>query len=80
MMQAIMAGKMEKMAHIMRLTASASVMVMTVWPLASVPEMKPATPSSRATSEPLMAVPNFMAIVPEEKMRPVDDVPFLAVE
>ena len=41
--------------------------------------MKPAMPNSRATSEPEMAVPNFCAIVPDEKMRPVDEVPFFSV-
>ena len=79
MMQAMIAGKIEKSIHIIRFTASASEMVMTVWPVASVPETKPAIPNSRATSEPLTAVPNFMAIVPLEKMTPVDDVPFFSV-
>ena len=77
MMRAIVAGKSEKSDQIMRHTASMSVMVMTVWPvLASVPDTKPAKPRNRATREPLIAVPNFCAIVPLEKMRPVDDVPF----
>ena len=43
-------------------------------------EEKPAKPRSSATREPLMAVPNFMAMVPEEKIRPVDEVPFFSVE
>ena len=50
MMQAMIAGKIEKSIHIIRFTASASEMVMTVWPVASVPETKPAIPNSRATS------------------------------
>ena len=33
----------------------------------------------QATNEPLMAVPNFMAMVPLEKMRPVLEVPFFSV-
>lgn len=80
MINAMMAGKMEKSAHIILFTASGSVMVTVVWPVTeSVPEAKPAMPNSRATREPLMAVPNFMAIVPDEKMRPVDEVPFFSV-
>ena len=71
-----MAGKSENNAHIISCTAVSLVMVITVCPVASVPEMKPATPSSRATKEPEMAVPNFMAIVPDEKIRPVEEVPF----
>ena len=54
-------------------------MVTTVSPLASVPEMNPTTPSSMATSAPEMAEPNFCDIVPDEKIRPVDDVPFFSV-
>ena len=79
MRAAMIAGKMEKSNHIIWLTASASVMVITVCPAASVPEMNPEKPRNRATNEPLMAVPNFMAMVPEEKMTPVEDVPFFSV-
>ena len=79
MIMAMTAGKMENSAHIIALTASASVMDTTVSPSASVPDTNPAMPNSMATSEPLMAVPNFCDMVPEEKMRPVDDVPFFAV-
>jgi len=39
----------------------------------------PASPSKRATSEPEIALPNFCAIVPEEKMRPVEEVPNFSV-
>lgn len=78
-MTQITAGIMEKSAHIIFLTASISVIVMTVSPLASLPEVKPATPSSMATNAPEMAVPNFIAIVPEEKISPVDEVPFFSV-
>lgn len=80
MMRAMTAGKMENRAQIIFWTADSLVMVMMVCPVASVPEMKPAMPSNRATSEPEMAVPNFMAIVPLEKIRPVDEVPFFSVE
>ena len=77
MMTIMAAGKSENSAQTMLRTDSASVILTTVWPVAgSVPEMKPAMPSNRATSEPEMAVPNFCAIVPDEKMRPVDEVPF----
>ena len=79
MIPAMIAGKIENRAHIMLFTLSASVIVMMVWPSASVPEIKPAMPSKRATSEPLMAVPNFCAIVPDEKIRPVDEAPFFSV-
>lgn len=79
MRTAITAGKRENNAHIMLFTASASVIVMTVCPVTSVPETKPAMPNSIATKEPLMAVPNFIAMVPDEKIRPVDDVPFFSV-
>lgn len=50
MINAMMAGKMEKSAHIILFTASGSVMVTVVWPVTeSVPEAKPAMPNSRAT-------------------------------
>ena len=73
------AGKIEKSIHIMLRTDSSSVMVMTVSPASLVPEMKPAKPSSNATSEPEIAVPNFCAIVPDENIKPVDEVPFTSV-
>ena len=79
MMTAITAGKMENSDQIMLFTDSASVIVMTVCPVASVPDTKPAMPSNRATNEPEMAVPNFCDIVPLEKIRPVDEVPFFSV-
>ena len=79
MIAAIIAGKREHSAHIMFWTAVSLVIVITVWPVASVPEMKPAMPNSRATKEPEIAVPNFMAIVPDEKIRPVDEVQLFLV-
>lgn len=79
MITTMRAGNMENNAHIILFTASMSVIVITVWPAASVPDINPANPNSKATSEPEMAVPNFMAIVPDEKMSPVDDVPFFSV-
>lgn len=79
-MTAMAAGKSEKMSHIICCTDSSLVMVMTVCPVVgSVPDTNPAMPRSRATSEALMAVPNFCDIVPEEKMTPVEDVPFFSV-
>ena len=72
MITAMTAGNNENKDQIICRTASASVMVMTVWSVTgSVPEMNPAKPRNRATSEPLMAVPNFCDIVPEEKMTPL---------
>ena len=80
MITAMTAGNKENNDQIISRTATSSVMVMTVWSVTgSVPEMNPAIPKNRATSEPLMAVPNFCYIVPEEKMTPVDDVPFFSV-
>ena len=80
MMRTIAAGKREKIAHIIWLTASVLVMVMMVSPVASlVCDTKPAKPSSNATRAPEMAEPNFCDIVPEEKISPVDDVPFFSV-
>ena len=37
------------------------------------------SPRNKATSDPLIAVPNFCAIVPEEKIKPVEEVPFFCV-
>ena len=80
MMTAMTAGKMENSDHIISFTATGSVMVTMVWSVTgSVPETKPAMPKKRATSEPLMAVPNFCDIVPLEKITPVDEVPFFSV-
>ena len=76
---AITAGKMENNAQIMLLTESASVMVIMVCPVASVPETNPAMPKNNATNEPEMAVPNFCDMVPLLKMSPVDEVPFFSV-
>ena len=79
-MAAMMAGKIENIDHTISFTASIFVMVTTVSPVSGlVPEIKPAAPSNRATSEPEMAVPNFCAIVPDENIKPVDEVPFFSV-
>ena len=70
------AGKRENRAHTILDTPTSLVMVTTASPLTgSDPEMKPAIPSRRATSAPDTAEPSFWAIVPEEKMSPVDEVP-----
>ena len=81
MMPAMKAGKSEKSIQIMFFTESMSsgAMVTTVWPSAFVPETNPAMPSNNATRAPEMAEPNFCDMVPEEKMRPVEDVPFFSV-
>ena len=74
------AGKRENRAQIMVWTEPRLVMVTTVWPVTvSVAETKPAKPRNIATRAPEMAEPNFWAMVPEEKIRPVEEVPFLAV-
>ena len=80
MSAAMAAGKSENSAQIIWRTASSLVMVTTVCPVAaSVPDMKPAMPKNKATSAPEMAEPNYCDIVPLEKMRPVDEVPFFSV-
>ena len=77
---AIAAGKREKRAQIIVWTEDRFAIVTTVSPVAgSVPETKPAIPSKTATRAPEMADPNFWDIVPEEKIRPVEDVPFCSV-
>lgn len=79
MSEAMRAGMIENNAQIISRTDSSFVMVTTVLPASSVPEINPDKPSSKATKEPEIAVPNFCDIVPDEKMRPVDEVPFFSV-
>ena len=80
MIPAMIAGKIENIDHTISFTAFISVMVTMVSPVStSVPETKPAAPSNKATSEPEMAVPNFCAMVPDENIKPVDEVPFFSV-
>lgn len=81
MSKAMMAGKMEKSIHIIFFTESifSAAIVTTVCPSAFVPEIKPAIPSSNATRAPDIAEPNFCDMVPDEKISPVDDVPFFSV-
>ena len=80
MIKAIAAGNKEKSDHIILLTDSSLVIVITVSPVAaSVPEMNPDKPKNNATSEPEIAVPNFCDMVPEENIKPVEDVPFFSV-
>ena len=50
-----------------------------VLPISSVVIFAPARPRNKATSEPDMAVPNFCDIVPDEKISPVDELPFFFV-
>ena len=74
------AGKRENSDHTIVSTESVIEAGSTiVLPMLSVIMLAPAKPRNKATSEPEMAVPNFWAIVPEEKIRPVDDVPFFCV-
>jgi hypothetical protein len=80
MIKAMIAGNNEKSAQIIERTDYSSVMVLTVWPVASsVPEMKPEMPRKSATNDPLRAVPNFCAMVPLEKIIPVEETPFFSV-
>lgn len=80
MIKAIAAGNNEKSDQIILLTDSSFVIVITVSPVtASVPEMNPDKPKNNATSEPEIAVPNFCDMVPEENIKPVEDVPFFSV-
>ena len=75
-----MAGNNENRHHTIESTElvieAGSTMVL---PISSVIILAPARPKKRATSEPEMAVPNFCAMVPDEKIKPVDDVPFFSV-
>ena len=74
------AGKSENSDHTIVSTESVIEAGSTiVLPMLSVIMLAPAKPRNKATSEPEMAVPNFWAIVPEEKIRPVEDVPFFCV-
>ena len=77
---AITAGNNEKSDHIIVSTESVmddgSTMAL---PISSVVIFAPARPRNKATSEPDMAVPNFCDIVPDEKISPVDELPFFFV-
>lgn len=77
---AMIAGKSENSDHIMLSTESVIETGSTiVLPMLSVVMLAPASPKKRATSEPEIAVPNFCDIVPDEKIRPVDELPFFSV-
>ena len=79
MIAAMPAGKREKSAQIiMRTDAVIDSGLMVVVPSISV-IVAPANPRSIAIREPDIALPNFCAIVPDEKIRPVDDTPFFCV-
>ena len=80
MIHAIQAGKREKSAQIMVRTDCSSVMVTTVSPVRmSVSETNPATPKRKAMRLAEIAPPNFCAIVPEEKISPVEELPYVSV-
>ena len=80
MMTAMKAGKREKSAHIIVRTDSVTEAgSMLSLPISSDIIVAPAMPRRRAMSEPETAPPNFYAMVPDEKMRPVDDVPKVSV-
>ena len=76
MIAAIPAGKREKRAQIIvRTEAVIDSGLMVVVPSISI-IVAPASPRRIAMSEPDIALPNFCAIVPDEKIRPVEDTPF----
>lgn len=77
---AITAGMREKSDHtIVRTESVTEAGSMTVLPIESVIIFAPASPSISAISDPEIAVPSFWAIVPEEKIRPVEEVPKVSV-
>lgn len=79
-MTAMKAGKSENSAHIIVLTDSVTdAGSMLSFPISSAIIVAPAMPSSNAMSDPETAPPNFCAIVPDENMSPVDDVPKVSV-
>ena len=76
----ITAGNNEKSDHIIVSTESViEAGSTTALPVLSVVMLAPARPRNKATCEPDMAVPNFCDIVPDEKMSPVDELPFFFV-
>ena len=80
MMSAIAAGKSEKSDQTMVRTDSSLVIVTIVSPVSTlVSDTNPAMPKSKAIKLPDIAPPSFCAIVPEEKIRPVELVPFFSV-
>ena len=80
MISAIAAGKSEKSDQTIVRTEVGLVIVTMVSPVKiSVSETNPATPSSKAIRLPEIAPPSFCAIVPEEKMSPVELDPFFSV-
>ena len=80
MRRATAAGNRENRLQTMVCTEATLVMETTESPVTGlVSEMKPERPSSSVTRKPEIADPNFCAIVPEEKMSPVEEVPFFSV-
>ena len=80
MTSAIAAGKSEKSDQTMVRTDSSLVIVTIVSPVSTlVSDTNPAIPSSKAIKLPEIAPPNFCAMVPEEKISPVELVPFFSV-
>ena len=80
MMSAITAGKSEKSDQTMVRTDSSLVIVTIVSPVSTlVSDTNPAIPNSKAIKLPEIAPPSFCAMVPEEKISPVELVPFFSV-
>lgn len=79
-MTTIPAGNRENNIQIMLSTESViDAGSTTELPILSVVMLAPAMPRNSATSAPEIAVPSFCAIVPDEKIRPVEEVPFFSV-
>ena len=77
---AIAAGKSEKSDQTMVRTESSLVIVTIVSPVSTlVSDTNPAIPNSKAIKLPEIAPPSFCAMVPEEKISPVELVPFFSV-
>lgn len=80
MITTIAAGNSENKDHTIERTESVIDVGSTIeFPVESVIILAPAKPKNKATNEPEIAVPNFCAIVPDENINPVDDVPFFSV-
>ena len=77
---AIAAGMTENRDHtIVRTESVTEAGSMVVLPIGSVIIFAPARPRKRAIREPEIAVPSFWAIVPDEKINPVEEAPKVSV-
>lgn len=80
MQTAMTAGRIEKIAQIIVLTDSVTESGSIIsLPKASSTIVAPDHPNSKVTKAPEMAPPNFCDMVPDEKIRPVDEAPNFCV-